>query len=102
MTRLLGTASNEQVKVELDYDSVTLLITTLRLINNGPRGTITIQFTNRANGNIVAGPFTRNPGTGTFTRDLIPQNLHMIVVTGRGGTTGLDTPFVFEMEWVGR
>jgi hypothetical protein len=97
--RVLATADSDNVQLSIDFDDVSLLITTATLTNDGAKGTATITLTSPVNGSVVFGPFSRKVGDAPLVQNVSARNLHMVPFTDKFGNQRLATPFNVSMEW---
>lgn len=87
--------------LQIDYDDVTNLITTVRVINDGSYGTITAALLDVSTNAVVYGPVTRPVGSGVTTQDISKAGVHMVLVpvpAKFGGGFVLALPFNVTIE----
>lgn len=98
--RNLGIADNGAVEVDLTYDNVSGVISSISLTNNGTSGTMTATLFDRTTGAPIFGPSTRTFGTGTVVQNLSSLNLSMVATApGRFSPDGWATPFGYSLSW---
>ena len=96
--RILARANADAVEFSIDYDDVTRLISLVRIINNGARGSFTLTLTDRVTAAVLWGPRTQAFGTGTFTQNVSGLGLLMDNTPVRGHAA-LTPPFNIITEW---
>lgn len=89
-TRVLGTANSGQVKVEIDYDDITLRIATARLVNDGAIGTLRTTLRDPLTNAILLGPLVKGFRSGTTSQNLLGLNLFILAGS---------LPFNLSLEW---
>lgn len=87
----LGQFNDGLVIVEFQFDTTSLVVQNLTVINNGTFGTLTYTVTNHADGTLFTFNGFTNPGTlaakaGSHTFNISAANLVMVQTTGPKGT----------------